>query len=65
MEQMNSSEDPTVNADQEHQKPQSWLASYQEQLYFKFLHTRYGYLRFCPGIEKLILPRLSREGYIY
>ena len=28
MEQINSSEEPAVNADQEHQKPQSWLASY-------------------------------------
>ena len=40
MEPMNSSEDPAVNVDQEHQKPQSWLASYQEQVYWNFLHTR-------------------------
>ena len=26
MEQINSSEEPAVNVDQEHQKPQSWLA---------------------------------------
>ena len=25
-----------------------------------FLHTRYVHLRFCPGIEILILPKLSR-----
>ena len=36
MDQMNSSEEPAGNADQEHQKPQSWLASYQEQVYFNF-----------------------------
>ena len=27
-----------------------------------FLHTEKGYLIFYPGIENLILPRLSREG---
>ena len=27
-----------------------------------FLHTGYGYLRFCPGIENLILPMLSYPG---
>ena len=37
MEQINSSEEPAVNVDQEHQKPQSWLANYQEQVYCKTL----------------------------
>ena len=27
-----------------------------------FLHTTKGYLRFYPGIENLILPRLSYPG---
>ena len=45
MEQINSSEEPAVNVDQEHQKPQSWLASYQEQVYCKTLI----YSCFCIG----------------
>ena len=45
MEQINSSEEPAVNADQELQKPQSWLASYQEQVYCKTLI----YSCFCIG----------------
>ena len=27
-----------------------------------FLHTEYGYLRYSPGIENLILPMLSYPG---
>ena len=37
-----------------------YLLSSYEKLYF--LHTGWGYLRFYPGIENLILPMLSYPG---
>ena len=48
MEQINSSEEPAVNVDQEHQKPQSWLANCSKNRYI----VKHLYIHVCYRLEQ-------------